>query len=121
MDFYTSLFAGTIVFLIIILAIMGYFMASSRSKEVYPPTVADCPDYYSLDSTGTCKIGKGISVTDPSCNSQNFTGAIYTATGTGSSSGLCAKKMWAGRCGVSWDGISNNDRLCYSDYTKPTK
>ena len=121
MDFYTSLFAGTIVFLIIILAIMGYFMAQSRSKEVYPPTVADCPDYYSLDAGGTCKIGKGISVSDPSCNSQNFTESIYTVTGTGSASGLCAKKMWTSKCGVTWDGISNNDRLCYSDYVKPTK
>jgi hypothetical protein len=121
MDFYTSLFAGTIVFLIIILAIMGYFMATSRSKEVYPPTIADCPDYYSLDPKGVCNIGKGISVTDPSCNSQSFKIDPYIATGTGTSSGLCAKKMWAGRCGVTWDGVSNNDRLCYSDYVKPTK
>jgi hypothetical protein len=121
MDFYTSLFAGTIVFLIIILAIMGYFMASSRGKEVYPPTVADCPDYYSLDSKGICNIGKGVTTKDASCNIQDFKGAIYTAAGTGTTSGLCAKKMWASKCGVTWDGISNNDRLCYSDYVKPTK
>lgn len=121
MDFYTSLFAGTIVFLIIILAIMGYFMASSRSKELYPPTVGDCPDYYFLDSKGICNIGKGITATDPSCNIQDFRLKNYTAAGTGTTSGLCAKKMWAGKCGVSWDGISNNDRLCYSDYVKPTK
>ena len=117
MDFYTSLFAGTLVFLIITLVIVGYYMSLAKTKQAYPPSVADCPDYYSLNVLGECIIGKNIfasSPTDISCNKQNFKESEYTVSGTGNTSGLCAKKMWANKCNVSWDGVSNNDLLCYT-------
>ena len=114
MDFYTTLFISTLVFLIITLGFVGYFMSLSRKNETYPPSTSDCPDYYSLDSKGICNIGKNITVNDPSCNSVDFSQPKYNVTGTNFTSGLCAKKLWANKCGIKWDGISNNTNLCYS-------
>ena len=120
MDFYTSLFVGTIVFLIIMLCIVGYFMSLSKKKQTYPPSIADCPDYYSLDSTGLCKIGSNIKASNISCNVEDFKldkykkGASDLSSGSDFTSGLCAKKMWANKCEVSWDGITNNDEICYT-------
>jgi hypothetical protein len=117
MDFYTSLFAGTLAFLIITLIIVGYYMSMAKEKQTYPPSVADCPDYYTLDATGVCLIGKNIFEslpTDLSCNKQDFNDKKYKVEGTDFNSGLCAKKLWANKCNVKWDGISNNDLLCYT-------
>ena len=47
-------------------------------------------------------------------NMQNFTTTKYSVSGTNFSSGLCAKKRWANDCQVKWDGITNNDTLCYA-------
>jgi len=119
MDFYTSLFAGTLAFLIITLIIVGYYMSMAKEKQTYPPSVADCPDYYSLDPTDKnyCVIGKSVFSSlrsDLSCNRPNFNEAKYKVEGTDYNSGLCAKKLWANKCNVSWDGVSNNDLICYT-------
>jgi hypothetical protein len=117
MNFYTSLLVGTLVFLIITLIIVGYCMTLSGEKQIYPPSIADCPDYYTLDSNNTCYAGSSLKVYDTpdiSCNMQNFTTPKYSVSGTNFSSGLCAKKLWANDCEVKWDGITNNDTLCYA-------
>ena len=114
MDFYTSLFVGTIIFLIIILCIVGYYMSISKKKQTYPPSIADCPDYYSLDANGLCKIGTSITVTDPTCNTEDFRQEKYKKEGNDFTRGLCKKKMWGNKCEVSWDGITNNDEICYT-------
>jgi len=114
MDFYTSLFVGTFIFLIVILCIVGYYMSISKKKQTYPPSIADCPDYYSLDATGSCKIGTSIEASKAICNVENFKQTKYTKEGNDFTSGLCAKKMWANKCEITWDGITNNDDICYT-------
>jgi hypothetical protein len=114
MDFYTTLFVSTMIFLVVILCIIGYFMSISKKKQTYPPSIADCPDYYSLNSNGSCKIGANIKASDIMCNSEDFKQDKYKKEGYDFTSGLCAKKMWANKCEVTWDGITNNDSLCYS-------
>jgi hypothetical protein len=114
MDFYTSLFTATIIFLIVVLVFVGYFMSLSKKNQTYPPSVANCPDYYSLNSNGSCSIGSNIKASNNECNNENFTQAKYKKEGTDFTSGLCAKKMWANKCEVAWDGITNNDDICYA-------
>ena len=114
MDFYTSLFTATFIFLIVILCIVGYFMSLSKKKQTYPPSIADCPDYYSLNKDGACKIGANIEVSQVTCNVENFKQDKYKKEGNDFTSGLCSKKMWANKCDVSWDGITNNDDICYT-------
>jgi len=113
MNFYTHLFIDTILFLILTLIVVGYCMTLSKNQE-YPPAVADCPDYYSLDASGECHVGSIININDISCNHQNFTQNKYIVPGTDFKSGLCAKKLWANKCDIKWDGLSNNDSICYT-------
>jgi hypothetical protein len=123
MNFYTSLFTGTLVFLVITLIIIGFCMVITKKSQTYPPSVADCPDYYSLDVDGVCKIGSNIysnDISDVSCNVQDFSKPLYLGKGIGIDSGMCNKKLWANKCGVSWDGITTNDNICYQEYNKPT-
>jgi hypothetical protein len=47
-------------------------MSISKKKQTYPPSIADCPDYYSLDATGSCKIGTNIEASQTTCNVENF-------------------------------------------------
>jgi hypothetical protein len=121
MDFYTNLFAGTLAFLIITLVVVGYYMSLAKKKQTYPPSIADCPDYYALDPTDSsyCIIGSNIYASSTAgdginCSKEDFNKTKYTVEGTDFNSGLCAKKLWANKCKVSWDGISNNDLLCYT-------
>ena len=37
----------------------------------------------------------------------------YQTPGMGPDSGICQKKRWAIDCGVNWDGITNNNDVCY--------
>ena len=126
MNFYTSLFTGTLIFLVIVLIIMGFCMYLSRKNQTYPPSISDCPDYYTLDVDGVCKASSNIysneliDLIDISCSSQDFSKPQYKGKGSGFLSGMCAKKMWANKCNVSWDGLTNNDNICYQDYIAPT-
>jgi hypothetical protein len=92
-------------------------MSLSNANQTYPPSIADCPDNYSLNGK-FCVAGSNINVVDRdiSCVKVDFTSSNYSISGTGSKSGSCAKKLWANQCQVKWDGITNNDNLCYTDF-----
>lgn len=114
MGFYKSLLIGTIVSLIIVLAIMGVILGNSAANQVFPPEFSMCPDYYTIDSQNVCKINSNIySNVNADCMNKNFNDSKYNTGGTGPLSGLCEKKKWANTCGVSWDGITNNSDICY--------
>lgn len=115
MDFYKTLFLGTTIFLILTLAVMGYFMSLSKSDVVYPPEYSSCPDNFLLNDASLC-VANNIIYTnlDSSCNNLNFTDVSYTVVGTSFNSGLCKKKLLANSCKITWDGITNNGSLCYS-------
>ena len=113
MDFYTSLILGTFVFLIIVLLLFGYYMSLYNKNVTYPPTIADCPDNYVLDNS-YCVPSNNIRVYDTSCNRVNFSISPYSNTGSSYGSGKCKKKLWSQSCKVAWDGISNNESLCFS-------
>jgi hypothetical protein len=114
MGFYKSLLIGTVVSLIIVLAIMGVILGNSAKNMSFPAEFPMCPDYYTIDSNNVCKINSNIySATNSDCINKNFNENRYKIGGTGPLSGLCAKKQWAQTCGVSWDGITNNSEICY--------
>jgi hypothetical protein len=112
MIFYKNVFISTILSVILLLAIVAYILYSSKNKQIYPPVLSSCPDYYGLNDSKLC-VNSGVwSNTDPSCNNIDFNGNIYKMPGTNSTSGICAKKNLAVKCGIDWDGITNNDSIC---------
>ena len=127
MIFYKNLFISVILSALLILAFIAYFMYKQNLSQVYPPVTQKCPDYYKLDT----KIGNCIA--DPvwgfksdqiytSSRTNNLNCAIVDFSGNnvggmGSKSTLCTKKRWAEDCGVTWDGITNNQMICYTQYS----
>jgi hypothetical protein len=116
MDFYTGLLLGTVVTVIFILAIVGYCMYLAKGSQQYPPSIANCPDNYIIDISGNCIAPSSLTFPSDSenCAFHNFSNSPYIASGTNFDSGNCKKKIWAERCDVTWDGITNNGEICFT-------
>ena len=65
MSFYKTSLMIMIVVLIICLSVLGVIISTSESSKLYPPTVADCPDYYVKGDHGICEDTHNIE-TEPS-------------------------------------------------------
>jgi len=127
MIFYRNLFISVILSALLFLAVLAYFMYKQNLTHVYPPIEQTCPDFYSLNTaTNKCEANQvwgfqsGQTYTSTrttlNCPSVEFTGA--NVGGMGAKSTLCTKKKWAEDCGVTWDGITNNNMICYSQYVQ---
>lgn len=118
MEFYKTVFMIMLIVLFISLSIVGYAIYNSKNDKKYPPIVSECPDYYEL-SGNICTDVHGLSSGDQSsCQNVNF--SLFTNSnnaGMGPNSAICEKKIWANNCGVNWDGITNDENICYSKNT----
>lgn len=98
----TVLFAAVII-LIVALVFIGVALSSSVNNVTWPPMVADCPDYWTIDGSGNnavCVNVKDLG-TCPTQKTMNFNTSAFTG-----SNELCNKYTWASNCNVSWDGIT---------------
>jgi hypothetical protein len=127
MIFYKNLFYSVILSAFLLLGIIAYVMYKQNATQLYPPTINSCPDYYAHDPTGICiandKIwtdvdGLSSLRTNLTCNNVDFSG--NKVAGMSKKSSLCSKKQWAEDCGVTWDGVTDNRMLCYSEYVEST-
>ena len=109
---------STILSVIILLTIVGYLMYKSKTKQIYPATINDCPDFYDLNDD---KCVANITVWDKdlpdTCATIDFKNGSYldvsyNAPGRKLGSGMCAKKMMSQYCLISWDGITNGKSIC---------
>lgn len=103
MTFKKTVLYIALIFLILFLGFIGYMMFKSKSSMKYPPEVAECPDYFRVVGLEKCdntmNLGSCSGVTD-------FSGSEWQGK-----TGLKKKYEWAKRCGVVWDGITNNSRF----------
>ena len=134
--FYTIVTIVAAVLLIVVLVLMYFLMTSSKDAKgaVYPPLANTCPDFWMMDSSSnSCILPKGgesnlgtflINPTDADLNRTpktfgyssvnnvqtiNFGDGAWASTGVSS---LCAKKIWSGTYGITWDGVSNYSGKC---------
>ena len=117
MNFQSIVMIVATVILIFALATIGVALSNLNSGIKYPPVIADCPDYWSIskkpadhgsDSSQTpeftCNNDKELGHVDVvGCTVFNSSDSKYKGIG-----GLCAKKQWADKCDVTWDGVTNN-------------
>lgn len=101
MDFQKIVMMAAIVVLIVTLTMIGIAMNKQKKNAIYPPVLAECPDYWQNTVDGECKRGALYNRGDCPSNTVDF-----------SSMSDCAKYEWASGCGVTWDGISNNPDIC---------
>jgi len=96
-----------IIILIIALIFVGVSLHYSN-QLVWPPMVAQCPDYWIIDGSGnnaTCINTKNLGTCPPSSGQEFLTMNFNNAPFVGAN-GTCAKYTWANKCNVSWDGLT---------------
>ena len=123
-EFNTMVLNVAVIVFIIALVIVGYILYFSIRNSSFPPFDTQCPTYYRLDASGqNCKFDESTyssSITYPSLAVAPTSGdncvtvPVSTFNGNGFSRDevLCAKNRWARRCGVFWDGVTNNQNAC---------
>ena len=95
--------ASTIFVILLIMSIITIV----NDKKQFPPVISKCPDYFTaLEKNGMlfCGNEKKLGTCNPFDN-------IDMNTYKGSH-GDCLKKQYSDKCGLSWDGITNNKNLC---------
>jgi len=115
--FYFITIATAVFLLIIMLTYVGVRMSyPTASEQIFPPSSNTCPDTWTFSDISGCIIPtNGVNagvITINSTNTPGFTGGTginfndneWTTAGT---STICAKKDWANKAGINWDGITN--------------
>ena len=118
-----------VIVFIIALIVVGYILYFTSKNSTFPPYDTQCPTYYRLDETGKiCEYDKTYEGTSypalaqsGSNNTTNNQGlecskvpiATFNQSGFSSDEVLCAKNRWAHKCGVYWDGVTNNNNACF--------
>lgn len=117
------------IVLIIATIFLLLIVRNTLEKATWPPIKPECPDYWdvsinSLTSTKTCINNSRVNeckndwpkndTTPGWCTTGLTENKLITELG-----GLskqedvdCAKNLWAKYEGITWDGITNNNRIC---------
>ena len=106
MTFQNVVLSITLVVLVVSLVVMGLLIKRSKSSYSYPPSVLQCPDYFTLVSPNVCKnvhkLGKCKDNGTPrelwDFSSSKFLGET----------GKQNKCKLANFCEISWDGVDNS-------------
>jgi len=114
MDFSSLVVSTATILLILVLTLIGISLYRSKHSSDYPPVIGSCPDYWLDNSTEgngkSCTNVKGLG--DSGCSeTMDFSTPEYKGK-----AGLCKKKKWSESCRVTWDGITNNDRICNREF-----
>lgn len=109
-SFQSSVMSIAIFLLIVCLIIIGIALYRGKYNKEFPPVLANCPDYWideSVKNNGSKCVNKQNLGNEQCDKTMNFTGYMWNGD-----SGLCAKSKWAKSCGLTWDGIDNNSKIC---------
>ena len=97
-----------IILLIISLIIVGISIYNTKYNVMFPPVIANCPDYWQDDSDGDaskCVNVKNLGTCD--VQTMDFSTSMWTGN-----NGLCNKAKWAKACNLTWDGVTNSSVNC---------
>ena len=91
---------------------MIFFMGRKEADIIYPPVVNKCPDYWDYDESGNkCENTFGMKDASgskaPSLDLDKYTEGTV---------GKCDKRNDVVNLGLTWDGITNNEKLDCSEY-----
>jgi hypothetical protein len=112
-------FKRTITFVAIILLVaififMIFFMGRKNADLIYPPVLNKCPDYWDYNEDNGSKkcmntfgMKKNTNDAIPPLDLDNYSQGTV---------GKCGKRDWAIDNGLTWDGITNNEKLDCSEY-----
>lgn len=115
MNFQSIVLLIACIVLIGSLIMIGLALKNVNRDVTYPPIVSDCPDYWQNVSpdgqNGLCENINNLGTISETCssipNNMDFSVAPYVGA-----DGLCEKKTWGNNCKLTWDGITNNSKVC---------
>ena len=105
-----------LVVLVVALIFIAIMLVVQANSQKFPPYSSSCPDYWNMektpgsdDSDGTemCINSKSLGkINHSGCKQLDPNNSIFSG-----SSGGCNKYTYARACGITWDGITNNEKL----------
>ena len=112
MEYKSTLSIIAIILLIVSVITVAVMLNYQKSLSVWPPSIADCPDYWEKqpkeDGNGDiCVNVRDIGNTE--CLREIDFDSIEAYKGQG---GKCKKYLWSKGCQQSWDGITNIGPIC---------
>ena len=117
MTFRSIVLTIAVILLIIGLSIvgLGLMFGGKSSKDQWPPVKSDCPDFWTAQSSGgstNCHPPTGQGRGTGKCGSINTSHPSFNGP-----TGQCNKYKWSQRCGVSWNGVTNDSSPCQDTST----
>jgi hypothetical protein len=120
MSFQTSVLSISIVVLIFFLIVISLSLYKSKSNSVFPPVVAQCPDYWTAKTNASGKticentqnLGNGTKCPLIKNTASKIATIDLEQPSWTSLTGNCNKSKWAKSCDLTWDGITNNNDAC---------
>ena len=107
MNFQMSVITSAICILIIMLVFISYILYTDNKNIKFPPVIGECPDYWVSDNSGCTNLHNLGKVDQAGCMAKDFS----TDTFSGHDSN-CLKSKWAINCELSWQGITDNPKIC---------
>ena len=108
--FQTTVCIVAIVILVIALIFVAIMLIVQANSDNFPPYSSSCPDYWNMvkqDGSDMCINDKSLgNVSHTGCGQLDPNNSIFTG-----SSGDCNKYTYAKKCTVTWDGITNSEKL----------
>ena len=130
--FQITVLVVAVILLIAIFTTIGILTKYSTFDKAYPPMANTCPDYWVADPNGNCTVpatsaspnvgivysGNSINLTTDKTDTGKFYTPGYASDkgtinfndslwGSMGKTNLCAKKDWATKNNIVWDGVSN--------------
>tara|TARA_Y100000996_G_C22491737_1_gene630506 strand:+ start:786 stop:1118 length:333 start_codon:yes stop_codon:yes gene_type:complete len=108
MTFQKQVVSISMIILVAMFIFIAYVFHKGQSEVKFPPVIPKCPDYWTVGSDGkTCINTLGLG----SCTSDSIITIDDPQKDWHGSSGLKNKCEWAKSCKLTWDGITNNNKI----------
>ncbi len=111
-----------LVVLVIALIFIAIMLVIQANSQKFPPYSSSCPDYWNMEKSSDtdnadstdgsetsemCINSKSLGkISNQGCKQLDPNNSIFSG-----SSGGCHKYTYAKACGITWDGITNNEKL----------
>lgn len=113
-SFQINVLIFAVILLVGSLAMIAFMLKKNIMSQTWPPTVGECPDYWSLSGT-VCTAPSSGNVGDKkvtTIDTKSFTFTDLTGSTGEKSTGNCGFQKWANAHAIMWDGITNANNLC---------
>lgn len=105
--FYKIVLSVAIIMLIIMLITISVLIQNSTKEVAFPPSALRCPDYWVDSSNGCIPNSVNLGTLSMPTTIDFDDNAWKIGSDYAGLSDTCAKRKWANRNKILWDGISN--------------